>query len=84
MNNSKTYKVNGVNGRVTLKKQSRGFLKKDQATFYANVRIDSHIKNKAEVLAAIGLYKTQKEAIDEALDYLINSFPSEDESRLKF
>lgn len=56
----------------------------NRITFYANVRIDNHIKNKAEALSAIGLYKTQKEAIDEALDYLINSLPSEDKRRLKF
>lgn len=56
----------------------------DRITFYANVRIDNHIKNKAEALSAIGLYKSQKEAIDEALDYLINSLPNEDKRRLKF
>ena len=56
----------------------------NRITFYANVRIDNHIKNKAEALAAIGLYKTQKEAIDKALDYLITSLPSEDKRRLKF
>lgn len=56
----------------------------NRITFYANVRIDNHIKNKAEALSAIGLYKTQKEAIDKALDYLITSLPSEDKRRLKF
>lgn len=58
--------------------------KTDRITFYANVRINNHIKNKAEALSAIGLYKSQKEAIDEALDYLINSLPNEDKRRLKF
>lgn len=53
-------------------------------TFYSNVRINNHIKNKAEALSSIGLYKSQKEAIDEALDYLIDSLPSEDKRRLKF
>lgn len=58
--------------------------KSNRITFYANVRINNHIKNKAEALSAIGLYKSQKEAIDEALDYLINSLPNEDKRRLKF
>lgn len=53
-------------------------------TFYSNVRINNHIKNKTEALSSIGLYKSQKEAIDEALDYLIDSLPSEDKRRLKF
>lgn len=58
--------------------------KTDRITFYANVRIDNHIKNKAEALSSLGLYKSQKEAIDEALDYLIDSLSSEDKRRLKF
>lgn len=74
-----------INGHITLEKMDPDLSKnKDQVTFYANVRIDNHIKNKAEALAAIGLYKSQKEAIDEALDYLINSLPNEDKRRLKF
>jgi len=56
----------------------------DRITFYSNVRINNHIKNKAEALSAIGLYKSQKEAIDESLDYLIDSLSNEDKRRLKF
>ena len=82
MENNNSYKISG---HVTLEKMDSELPKnKDQVTFYANVRIDNHIKNKAEALAAIGLYKSQKEAIDEALDYLINSLPNEDKRRLKF
>ncbi|KJY59745.1 uncharacterized protein JG30_12410 (plasmid) [Bombilactobacillus mellifer] len=82
MDNNNYYKING---HVTLEKMASEIPEnKDQVTFYANVRIDNHIKNKAEALAAIGLYKSQKEAIDEALDYLINSLPNEDKRRLKF
>ena len=82
MDNNNYYKING---HVTLEKMDPELPKnKDQVTFYANVRIDNHSKNKAEALAAIGLYKSQKEAIDEAQDYLINSLPNEDKRRLKF
>jgi len=58
--------------------------KTDRITFYANVRINNHIKNKAEALSSIGMYKSQKEAIEEALDYLIDSLPSEEKRKLKF
>lgn len=82
MDNNNYYKING---HIILEKMDPELPQnKDQVTFYANVRIDNHIKNKAEALAAIGLYKSQKEAIDEALDYLINSLPNEDKRRLKF
>ena len=82
MTKNGTYKING---KISLEKvEPEHASKKDQVTFYANVRINNHIKNKAEALSAIGLYKSQKEAIDEALDYLINSLPNEDKRRLKF
>lgn len=56
----------------------------DRVTFYANVRINNHIKNKAEALSAIGLYKSQKDVIEGAIDYLIDSLSSEDKRKLKF
>lgn len=56
----------------------------DRVTFYANVRINNHIKNKAEALSAIGLYKSQKDVIEGAIDYLIDSLSSDDKRRLKF
>ena len=88
MTKKDTYKFNGqVSIEKTETKLNDTYTtdsKTDRITFYANVRIDNHIKNKAEALSAIGLYKSQKEAIDEALDYLINSLPNEDKRRLKF
>lgn len=56
----------------------------DRVTFYANVRINNHIKNKAEALSSIGLFKSQKDAISDALDYFIDSLPAEDKRRYKF
>ncbi|MCE6013854.1 DUF5388 domain-containing protein [Levilactobacillus brevis] len=56
----------------------------DSVTFYANVRINNHIKNKAEALSGIGLYKSQKDAIDNALDYLIDSLDAEDKRKFTF
>lgn len=56
----------------------------DSITFYANVRINNHIKNKAEALSGIGLYRSQKDAIDNALDYLIDSLDAEDKRKFKF
>lgn len=82
MNDNNTYKVNGEISLEKIKPELSS--QKNQVTFYANVRINNHIKNKAEALFAIGLYKSQKEAIDAALDYLINSLPNEDKRRLKF
>lgn len=74
-----------INGKISLEKvEPEHASKKDRVTFYADVRINNHMKNKAEALSAIGLYKTHEEAIDEALDYLINSLPNEDKRRLKF
>ena len=52
-------------------------------TFYANVRINNHIKNKAEALSSIGLFKSQKDAISDALDYFIDSLPADDKRRYK-
>lgn len=57
--------------------------KADRVTFYANVRINNHIKNKAEALSSIGLFKSQKDAISDALDYYIDSLPAEDKRRYK-
>lgn len=57
--------------------------KTDRVTFYANVRINNHIKNKAEALSSIGLFKSQKDAISDALNYFIDSLPIEDKRRYK-
>lgn len=76
--------LNSEDKNMTKSENLNSDSKTDRITFYANVRINNHIKNKAEALSAIGLYKSQKEAIDEALDYLINSLPNEDKRRLKF
>ncbi len=76
--------LNNINSKHDKESNYTEENKSNRITFYANVRINNHIKNKAEALSAIGLYKSQKEAIDEALDYLINSLPNEDKRRLKF
>lgn len=54
----------------------------DRVTFYANVRINNHIKNKLEALTNIGLAKSQKDALDRALEYYVDSLP--DETKRKF
>ena len=56
----------------------------DSVTFYANVRINNHIKNKAEALSGIGLYRSQKDSIDNALDYLVDSLDAEDKRKFNF
>ena len=76
--------LNNINSKSDKEGNYTEENKSNRITFYANVRINNHIKNKAEALSAIGLYKSQKEAIDEALDYLINSLPNEDKRRLEF
>lgn len=57
--------------------------KTDRVTFYANVRINNHIKNKLEALSTIGIAKSQKEALESALDYYIESLPEEYKRKLK-
>lgn len=55
----------------------------DRVTFYANVRINNHIKNKLEALSTVGFAKSQKEALSDALDYYIDSLPTESKRKLK-
>lgn len=55
----------------------------DSVTFYANVRINNHIKNKLEALSTVGLAKSQKEAMDMAIDFYIESLPDEHKRKLK-
>ena len=52
----------------------------ESVTYYANVRINNHIKNKAEALSIIGVAKSQKDAIDRALDSFVEQL-SDDEKR---
>ncbi|WP_260354814.1 DUF5388 domain-containing protein [Lactiplantibacillus argentoratensis] len=49
-------------------------------TFYANIRINNHIKNIAEAIAINGYSKSQKDSIEKALNYFLGSF-SKDERR---
>lgn len=55
----------------------------DRVTFYANVRINNHIKNKLEALTNIGLAKSQKDGLDRAVDYYIDSLPDETKRKYK-
>lgn len=52
----------------------------ESVTYYANVRINNHIKNKAEALSIIGIANSQKDAIDRALDSFIEQL-TDDEKR---
>ena len=50
---------------------------------YANVRIDNHIRNKLEGLVSLGLAKSQKEAVNNAVEYYISSLSTEDRRAFK-
>ncbi|WP_283599749.1 DUF5388 domain-containing protein [Ligilactobacillus aviarius] len=53
----------------------------DRVTFYANIRINNHIKNKLEALAMLGIAKSQKQAVEIALDYYLDSLSDEQKRR---
>ena len=53
----------------------------DRVTFYANIRINNHIKNKLEALAMLGIAKSQKQAVEIALDYYLDSLSDEQRRR---
>lgn len=55
----------------------------DSVTFYANVRINNHIKNRLEALSTIGLATSQKDAMESAINYYIESLPDETKRKLK-
>ncbi len=57
--------------------------KVDSVTFYANVRINNHIKNKLEALSTIGLASSQKDALENALDYYVQSLPDVHKRKFK-
>lgn len=46
----------------------------DRVTFYSNVRINNHLKNMLEAIAITGNSKSQKESIEKALNYYLDSF----------
>lgn len=47
-------------------------------TFYANIRVNNHIKNIAEAIAINGYSKSQKDSIEKALNYFLDSFSKEE------
>lgn len=53
----------------------------DRVTFYANIRINNHIKNKLEALAMLGIAKSQKQAVEIAIDYYLESLSDEQKRR---
>ena len=55
----------------------------ERVTFYANIRINNHIKNKLEALTMLGLAKSQKQAVEIALDYYLNSLPDDFKRKYK-
>ena len=55
----------------------------ERVTFYANIRINNHIKNKLEALTMLGLAKSQKQAVEIALDYYLDSLPDDFKRKYK-
>ncbi len=45
----------------------------DRVTFYSNVRIDNHIKNRLEAIATIGISTSQRNSLEKALDVFLDS-----------
>ncbi|EEI18287.1 DUF5388 domain-containing protein [Lentilactobacillus hilgardii] len=52
-------------------------------TFYSNVRINNHIKNKLEAIAITGNSKSQKDSIEKALNYYIESFSDREKEAIQ-
>ena len=52
-------------------------------TFGTTVRIDNHIKNKLEALATIGLSASQRESLETALAYYLDSLPAEQKRKFQ-
>ncbi|MFT8744152.1 MAG: DUF5388 domain-containing protein [Lentilactobacillus hilgardii] len=67
---------------IENRKESSNFVP-DRVTQYANVRIDNHIRNKLEGLVSLGLAKSQKEAVNNAVEYYISSLDTEDRRAFK-
>lgn len=57
--------------------------KVDRVTFYANLRINNHLRNKLEAISTIGISKTNKQSLEIALDYYIDSLPDEQKKKLE-
>lgn len=51
-------------------------------TFYANLRINNHLRNKLEAISTIGISKSNKQSLEIALDYYINSLSEEQKEKL--
>lgn len=79
-----TFSIEDLGNSKNEKKTPKLNVKTDSVTVYTSVRVNNHIKNKAEALSSIGLASSQKDAIDIALDNYIQSLSEEDRTRLKF
>lgn len=79
-----TFSIDDLGNSKNEKKTPKLNVKTDSVTVYTSVRVNNHIKNKAEALSSIGLASSQKDAIDIALDNYIQSLSEEDRTRLKF
>lgn len=79
-----TFSIDDLGDSKNEKKTPKLNVKTDSVTVYTSVRVNNHIKNKAEALSSIGLASSQKDAIDIALDNYIQSLSEEDRTRLKF
>lgn len=74
-----TFSLNELDENKSEKKQEAQTPTKnvDRVTFYANIRINNHIKNKLEALTMLGLAKSQKQGVEIALDYYLDSLSDE-------
>lgn len=74
-----TFSLNELDENKSKKKQEAQTPTKnvDRVTFYANIRINNHIKNKLEALTMLGLAKSQKQGVEIALDYYLDSLSDE-------
>ena len=62
-----------------LKKESKKekITKTESVTYYANIRINNHIRNQLQSLSLMGLAKSQKGALELLINEYVNGMPEE-------
>ena len=62
-----------------LKKASKKeqITKTESVTYYANIRINNHIRNQLQSLSLMGLAKSQKGALEVLINEYVNGMPEE-------
>lgn len=75
--------IQNIEGPNPNTSSTQDLKKTTTVTKYANVRVDNHIRNKLEALISLGIGNSQKQIVNDAVNFLVDNLSKDDQRLFK-